>query len=124
MAKKVTYIKGTGPDQTRLYPDGTKRTFSGVTTHYHIRKPHTKMGTLCGARIVKGVVATTDRPKPIKRKTRELSQVCSFCDRISKGLDPVFQHGLENKSHRDPDSIGTRAKPVQVGTWNRAEKVA
>jgi len=112
MAKKVTYVMGTSPDQIRVYPDGEERTFAGVSTHWHIRKPRTSHGTLCGSVLVrgKGVTTTTKRPKPIKRKNRELSQVCGFCERISRGLDPMFQTHLENRSARKPEEIGTRAK--------------
>lgn len=116
MAKKATYIQGATPPQK--FSDGEDT--AGVTGFWHIRKSRTKSTTLCGMNLTYGLVTRDKRPKDAGKKH---SNICTSCDRIAAGKDPVFD-GLNDEpfvreEHHSPDGRIARTASPRLGTKGR-----
>lgn len=112
MAKKTVWIQSSTPRQK--FADG-KLTVP-VTGFWHIARGRSQFHTLCGMDF-DSVSLTEDRPKEVGRNRT----ICRFCTRIASGRHPIFDRASDNKSSRDPDSVGTRAASLYA---SRGEVVA
>lgn len=107
---KVTYIRAImhGPKPAE---DGHQ--YLGVTSFWHIRAPRARTRALCGQVFPKkGAVTRQTKPKAPGGSRAKSNGICTFCERIAEGKDPVFDTGPDpyvRPKHSGPK--GTRANP-------------
>lgn len=111
MAKKTVYIQGHSARQK--FSDG--KPTAEVSGFWHIKRPRAQFRTLCGMDYDE-VTERTDRPTRAKT-------VCTFCERIAAGRDPVFDRRSEEGYDR-PERIGGTGRIAKIGSFNSGTQVA